>query len=516
MSTAVTNSKRLDGPAPDGGGVILRMRGVSKVYKGVHAVRDIDFDVRAGEVHALVGENGAGKSTLCKMIAGAITPDAGEMWVGGEPVTFRHPSDAIARGIAMVYQETSLVPSMTVAQNLDLGDEPLVTRNRTMNIAAQQLLQSMSFGVDPAAYVSTLGSAKRQMVEIARAVRMNARIVIFDEPTASLTPEDIMHLFLTIDRLKAAGLGIIFVSHALEEALEISDRVTVLRDGEHQITRPAAGLTRDELVQHIVGRTVDSYYVNRAGGGEPRPAREKVLTVENLTMGGIVKNMTFSAYAGEVLGIFGLVGSGRTETAKVIAGVLKRNRIHGGHVRLRGKEVRYRVPTQAIRDGIAYITEDRKVNGFFETMGIAENVYLGRLASPKYRRLLIKRKELRSVVQRFIDQLRIRTINTDAKVVELSGGNQQKVTIAKSLAQDPDVLIFDEPTRGVDVGAIPEIHRIIRELAADGKAVIVISSYLPEIMAISDRLLVARQGRIAAEFSPERATAEQIMYAAIF
>ena len=495
---------------------VLRLSGISKSYKGVHAVRDIDFDVRAGEVHALVGENGAGKSTLCKIIAGAVTPDAGEMWVGEEPAAFKHPGDAIARGIAMVYQETSLVPSMTVAQNLDLGHEPLVTRYRTMNIGAQQLLQSMSFNVDPAAYVSTLGSAKRQMVEIARAIRMNARIVIFDEPTASLTPEDTMHLFLTIERMKAAGLGIIFVSHALEEALEISERVTVLRDGEHQITRPAKGLTRDELVQHIVGRTVDSYYDTRSASGAAPAARQKVLSVENLSMGGIVKNMTFSAYAGEVLGIFGLVGSGRTETAKVIAGVLKRNRIHGGHVRVKGKDVRYRVPTQAIRDGIGYITEDRKVNGFFETMGIAENIYLGRIATPKYRRLRISRKELQSVARRFVEGLRVRTINTGAKVIELSGGNQQKVTIAKSLAQDPDVLIFDEPTRGVDVGAIPEIHRIIRDLAEEGKAVIVISSYLPETLAISDRLLVARQGRIAAEFSPTRATPEQIMYAAIF
>ena len=496
--------------------VVLKLSGISKSYKGVHAVRDIDFDVRAGEVHALVGENGAGKSTLCKIIAGAITPDAGEMWVGGEPAAFKHPGDAIARGIAMVYQETSLVPSMTVAQNLDLGHEPLVTRYRTMNIGAQQLLQSMSFNVDPAAYVSTLGSAKRQMVEIARAIRMNARIVIFDEPTASLTPEDTMHLFLTIERMKAAGLGIIFVSHALEEALEISERVTVLRDGEHQITRPAEGLTRDELVQHIVGRTVDSYYDTRSARTDTPAARQKVLSVENLSMGGIVKNMTFSAYAGEVLGIFGLVGSGRTETAKVIAGVLKRNRIHGGHVRVKGRDVRYRVPTQAIRDGVGYITEDRKVNGFFETMGIDENIYLGRVATPKYRRLRISRKERQTVARRFVEGLRVRTINTEAKVIELSGGNQQKVTIAKSLAQDPDVLIFDEPTRGVDVGAIPEIHRIIRDRAEEGKAVIVISSYLPEILAISDRLLVARQGRIAAEFSPTRATPEQIMYAAIF
>ena len=245
-------------------------------------------------------------------------------------------------------------------------------------------------------------------------------------------------------------------------------------------------------------------------------ARQKVLSVENLSMGGIVKNMTFSAYAGEVLGIFGLVGSGRTETAKVIAGVLKRNRIHGGHVRVKGRDVRYRVPTQAIRDGVGYITEDRKVNGFFETMGIDENIYLGRVATPKYRRLRISRKERQTVARRFVEGLRVRTINTEAKVIELSGGNQQKVTIAKSLAQDPDVLIFDEPTRGVDVGAIPEIHRIIRDRAEEGKAVIVISSYLPEILAISDRLLVARQGRIAAEFSPTRATPEQIMYAAIF
>jgi simple sugar transport system ATP-binding protein len=492
---------------------VLRVSAATKTYKGVHAIHEVDFDLMPGEVHAMVGENGAGKSTLCKAIAGAVQLDGGEIRIDGRPVSFTTPADALRHGIAMVYQETSLVPTMTVAQNINLGHERALTRYRTLNIAAQQLLQSMSFNVDPAAYVSTLGGAKKQMVEIARALRSDARVIIFDEPTASLTPEEIMHLFQVIDDLKRAGVGIVFVSHALEEALQISDRVTVLRDGRRQITEPSTKLTRAELVRHMVGRDVE--YARLAQDGPPA-RREKVLSVQNVTMGTVVKNMTFSAYAGEVVGIFGLIGAGRTETAKIITGALKRNRIHGGSILLKGRPVRYRVPKQAMNDGIAYLTEDRKLAGFFETMGIEDNIFLGALATKKKRRWLYSPRERRRIAQPLMDRLRIRTINRNALVIELSGGNQQKVVIAKSLVQEPSVIIFDEPTRGVDVGAIAEIHQIIRGLAEEGKAVVVISSYLPEVLAISDRILVARQGRMVAEFNAAEATAEKIMYAAIF
>jgi simple sugar transport system ATP-binding protein len=497
--------------------LLVRMQAITKSYRGVHAIRDIDFDLRPGEVHALVGENGAGKSTLCKVLAGAVQPSSGEMHIDGRAVRFTRPHDALRQGIAMVYQETSLVPTMTAAQNIELGHERMFTRYRSLNIAAQQLLQSMNFHVEPTAYVSTLGAAKKQMVEIARALRSRAKVVIFDEPTASLTPEESVHLFDVIAELRAAGLGVIYVSHMLEESLAISDRMTILRDGRCVATVDTAGITKDEIVRHMVGRDLGgSTRVERRDRSEARP-RKPVLEVQNLILGTVVKNMSFSAYAGEVLGIAGLIGSGRSETAKIIVGELKRNRIHGGRVLLHGKPVRYRVPKQAIDDGIVYITEDRKLDGFFETMSVADNLYLGYLASRSGRRKwIISKRERRKIASEWSDRLRIRSINADAKVVELSGGNQQKVTVGKSLVQDPEVVIFDEPTRGVDVGAIEEIHQLIRQLADEGKAVIVISSYLPEILSVSDRILVARFGRTVAEFGAEEATQERIMYAAIF
>jgi ABC-type sugar transport system ATPase subunit len=512
MSPSVVEQLAID-PAAEHT-LLVEMAKVTKTYRGVHAIRDVGFDLRAGEVHALVGENGAGKSTLCKVLAGAVQHSAGELRIAGEPVQFRRPHDALDHGIAMVYQETSLVPTMTAAQNIELGHEKLLTRFRSLNIGAQQLLQSMNFHVDPTAYVSTLGAAKKQMVEIARALRSNARIVIFDEPTASLTPEETLHLFNVIDELRAAGLGIIYVSHALEESLKIADRVTVLRDGERVACLDAKRTDRDEIVRHMVGRSLGT-----AARPEPRRApgtrRRRVLEVENLILGNVVKNMSFSAYAGEVLGIAGLIGSGRTETAKIIAGALKRNRIHGGRVLLNGKPVRYRVPKQAIDDGIAYITEDRKLDGYFETMTIAENLHLGQLASRRGGWWLSAARR-RELAKEWSDRLRIKAINADAKIVELSGGNQQKVVVGKSLVAGPEVVIFDEPTRGVDVGAIEEIHQLIRQLADEGKAVIVISSYLPEVLAVSDRILVTRFGRTVAEFSRAEATQEKIMYAAIF
>ncbi len=504
----------MSGPAP-----LLRVVGGSKLYGGVHAIEGVDFDLRAGEVHSLVGENGAGKSTLCKAIAGAIRLTAGDIVLDGKTVHFERPRHALDAGIAMVYQETSLVPTMTVAQNIELGNERLVTRFRSLNIQAQQLLQSLNFHVEPNVPTATLGTAKRQMVEIARAVYHKARIIIFDEPTASLTPEEILHFFHLIGDLRARGVGIIYISHALEEALQISDRITVLRDGKLVVTAAAASLTRDALVRHMVGRDISQTYYARekaapAPGGGKR-ALDKVLAVENVTMGAMVKNMSFSIYAGEVVGISGLIGSGRTEIAKVIAGALKRNLINGGMIYLRGKPVRYRTPKQAVDDGIVYLTEDRKLNGFFETMTVDDNIYTGRLATRAGWRLLLSAKGREELASRWIARLRINTLKRRARIVELSGGNQQKVVVAKSLAQDPEVVIFDEPTRGVDVGAIPEIHDAIRRLAHEGKAVVVISSYLPEVMSISDRILVARQGRIVAEFDAAEATQETIMYAAI-
>ncbi|MCR5858114.1 sugar ABC transporter ATP-binding protein [Mesorhizobium sp. J428] len=500
---------------------VLRIASGSKVYSGVHAINGVDFDLRPGEIHALLGENGAGKSTLCKAIAGAVQLSSGDYFLGGEKVSFASPGEALRHGVAMVYQETSLVPSMTVAQNLELGMEKLVTVYRKINIAAQQSQQALNFNVDPLALVETLGTAKRQMVEIARAVRHNARVIIFDEPTASLTPEEIQHLFHLLRRLRSEGVGIIFISHALEEALKIADRITVLRDGKLVATQPASELDRAKIVRMMVGRDVSATSAAEVGGqvqGRAVPIvaeRRKVLSVENITMGNVVKNMSFSAYAGEVVGMAGLVGAGRTEAAQIICGARKRNFLRGGLIALNGKPIRYRVPRQAVEDGIVYITEDRKLDGFFETMTADDNIYLGHLASPKGKRWLYSLRERKAVADRWVKALSISALKRSLKIIEYSGGNQQKVVVAKSLAQEPQVIIFDEPTRGVDVGAIPQIHAAIRDLAAQGKAVIVISSYLPEILAVSDRILVARGGRIVEEMPRAEATEEKIMYAAI-
>jgi len=493
---------------------ILELRGATKRYAGVPAIEGIDFTLFPGEVHALVGENGAGKSTLTKVMAGVVRLDEGELLVEGRPVRLQAPSEATALGIAMVFQETSLVPTMTVAQNLYLGHERFFNRLRGIYIAAQSFLQSLQFDVDPTAVVSQLGAAKKQMVEIARAVLRDARVIIFDEPTATLTPEEKRYFFDLVRSLKRRGVAVIFISHALEEALAISDRLTVLRDGKHVVTDDTARFDRARIVQAMVGRDLSqTLYGQRKT--HVRPAGRRVLSVQNLRMASMVKNNSLSVFAGQVTGVFGLVGSGRTETFKVVAGIQKRDFAHGGAVLLDGRPVRYRVPARAVEDGIAYVTEERKLEGVFETESIAGNVYLGLLAKRRGARRFTSRRERADVGKRWIERLGVRAINDDARAIELSGGNQQKVVIAKALVQEPELIIFDEPTRGVDVGAIAEIHQLINRLADEGKAVVVISSYLPEILALSDRILIQRMGKVVEELSVEDATEEKIMYAAI-
>ena len=492
---------------------ILELRQLTKVYARVAAVENIDFALMKGEVHALLGENGAGKSTLTKMIAGVVTPTSGTILLEGEEITLRTPSDALAAGIAMVFQETSLVPSMTVAQNLFLGNERFFNRVRGINIAAQQFMQSLSFQVDPTVQVGSLGAAKKQMVEIARAMLLKARIIVFDEPTATLTPEEKRHFFELVNTLKRRGVSVIFISHALEEALSISDRITILRDGKLVVTDQTSNFDRDRIIRAMVGRTLshELYGVHKT---TIRPAGRRVLSISNLRVGNVVKNNSLSVFAGQITGIFGLVGSGRTETFKVVAGAIKRDYTNGGEVFLDGKRVRYRVPAQSVRDGVAYITEDRKIEGFFETMSIKSNIFIGLLAKLRHK-FWLRGREVDKVGDKWVKSLQVRAVSKGARVIELSGGNQQKAVIAKSLVQEPELIIFDEPTRGVDVGAIAEIHQIINRLADDGKAVVVISSYLPEVMQLSDRLLVARQGKVVEEFSPFEATEEKLMYAAV-
>jgi ABC-type sugar transport system ATPase subunit len=496
---------------------LLEMKGVGKQYRGVAALKDIDFDLRRGEVHAILGENGAGKSTLVKILAGAVTPTQGEIRLAGQRIQISGPSAARRHGIAMVYQETSLVPTMTVAQNLYLGGEKFFNRLRGTYIDAQQFLQSLNFPVEPTAPVQSLGTAKRQMVEIARAVRLQAKAIIFDEPTATLTPEEKHHLFALIYRLRRDQVSIIFISHAIEEALEISDRITILRDGEQVITDDAKSFSRETVIRYMVGRSLSEEIYGRAGAARTlRTPGAKVLSVQNLSMQNLVRNTSFSLFAGQVTGIFGLVGSGRTETARIVAGVAKRDAFHGGDVRFEGRSVIYRTPRSAVADGVVYVTEDRKGDGIFETMSVADNIYVGRISSREARGLLASQRETQTLAAHWTKRLNIRALSAASRVVELSGGNQQKVVIAKSLVQNPRLVIFDEPTRGVDVGAIAEIHQLIGELADDGLAVVVISSYLPEILSLSDRILVSRQGRIVEELSPNEATPDAVMFAAVY
>ena len=492
---------------------VLELRQATKLYGGAPAIDGVDFSLMPGEIHALVGENGAGKSTLTKVMAGAVQLTSGEMRIEGRPVSFRTPFEGLGAGIAMVYQETSLIPTMTVAQNLFLGQERFITRLRAVYIAAQQVLQSLNFNVDPTQLVGSLGAAQKQLVEIARAAIHEAKVIVFDEPTATLTPEEKRYFFSLMRNLKGMGIAVIFISHMLEEALEVSDRLTVMRDGRKVVTDDTSSFDRERIIQAMVGRELTGTLYSR--NTSPRTAGRRVLSVQNLRMGQMVRNNSFSVFAGQITGVFGLVGSGRSETFKVVAGVLKRDYRYGGKVLLEGKPVRYRVPVKAVAAGIAYVTEDRKLDGFFETMSISRNIYMGLLAKLRRLRQFMGSAEEAATGSKWTKALNIRSVGRNVKVIELSGGNQQKVVIAKSLVQTPELIIFDEPTRGVDVGAVAEIHEFIRGLANEGKAVVVISSYLPEVLTLADRILVSRNGRFVEEFTGPDITEREIMYAAI-
>jgi ABC-type sugar transport system ATPase subunit len=497
-------------------GDVVEIKNGTKSFRTIPAILGVNFTLRSGEVHALLGENGAGKSTLSKVIAGIYPLSSGALFIGGKETVFTSPAEATKAGIAMVFQETNLIPSMTVAQNIFLGDETFFNRLRGVNIRAQQHLQRLNFPVEPTALVSSLGAAKKQLVEIAKAVHQRAKVFIFDEPTATLTPEEKQHFFDLVQRLKTEGASVVFITHALEEAMTIADRITILRDGALVATDDAKSFTRKTIVQAMVGRQLSGQiYGSEAQVRLPRKPLEKVLALENITMGRMVRGATLSVFAGQITGLFGLVGAGRTEMMKVAAGVLKRDFFHGGRIKLKGKHVTFRVPRQAVNNDIVYITEDRKLDGFFDTMGIAQNIFMGKLAKGKQPLAVISRSEAQAQAKEWMEKLQVRALNPNGKVIELSGGNQQKVVIAKALAQSPSIIIFDEPTRGIDVGAIAEIHQLIRHLADAGAAVVVISSYLPEIMNLADRILVARQGRIVEEFTCGEATEEKIMYAAV-
>ncbi|UWU26132.1 sugar ABC transporter ATP-binding protein (plasmid) [Rhizobium sp. CB3060] len=479
---------------------LLEMRGISKSFGATRAVSDVSLTVYASETLALMGENGAGKSTLMKILSGAYTPDAGgEILLAGRALSTGNPIASRASGIAVIYQELSLAPNLTVAQNIFLGIEPRrfgVTDNRSMLERSKPILQQLGATFAPADRVSKLSLGERQIVEIARALAADARIIVMDEPTTSLTSRETERLFEVIAALKQRGIAVIYISHRMEEIYRLADRVSVLRDGKYVGTLTRADLSAERLISMMVGRDLTSFYKkvhdhSRRG--------DLALSVKNLGDGARVIDCSFDAFKGEVLGIAGLVGSGRTELARMIFGADAKS---SGSVEIEGRKVQVKSPREALDVGIAYLTEDRKGLGLFLDMSIEQNINISVIAHDARRGGILNSIRSGARAEAAVSDFSIRTKSTAVNVGSLSGGNQQKALIARILAGNPRIVFLDEPTRGVDVGAKSEIYRIIDELAATGVAVIVISSDLPEIIGISDRVLVMREGRIVGEVVP--------------
>ena len=491
---------------------LLELRGITKRFPGVLALNGVSLEVRAGEVHALLGENGAGKSTLIKIIAGVHHADAGEIRIDGRPVSVRNPHDAQALGISTIFQEFTLAPDMTVAENIFLGREPLRIRalsivdRRELIRRTREVLTSLDLQIDPEAAIKHLGVAQQQMVEIAKALSLDARLIIMDEPTATLTSHEIDRLFEAIDRLKRRGVAIVYVSHRLDEVKAIGDRATILRDGAYVGTVPVASTTIDEMIRLMVGRDLKDKFPKV----QVEPGDE-VLRVEELTRKGILHGVSLRVRRGEIVGIAGLVGSKRTETARAIFGA---DPIDSGRIFLHGLPVKVRTPADAIANRIALVPEDRKRHGIFASLSVWENVVISALRHFSRNGVLDLRRA-RQRAQASVSSLRVATPDLDKRVLELSGGNQQKVVIAKWLNTNAELFLFDEPTRGIDVGGKIEVYRLMGELLSRGAAIVMISSELPEILGLSDRILVMRDGRICGEFDRADATEENILNCAL-
>src|SRR6056297_133729 len=497
-------------PAADAAVTLLRMRGIDKKFPGVHALRGIDLALHAGEVLALLGENGAGKSTLIKVLGGAHRPDAGTIEIAGEIVEIQSPADAMRVGIGIIYQEFNLVPALSAWENIFLGREPTVAgfiRRGEERRRAQELFDRIGVRIPIDAPCGQLSVAQQQVVEIAKALSQEVRIIVMDEPSAALTPSEVERLFAIIRDLRSQGIGVVYISHRLDEIFEIADRVTVMRDGEHVSTEPIEKLTRQRMIESMVGRAIENEFPkHRHDIGEPR------LVVRNLTRGKAVRDVSFEVRRGEVLGVTGLVGAGRTETARLIFGA---DRLHAGSVQLDGQTLGIRNPREAIRAGICLLTEDRKSQGLVLGMSVRENFGLPNL--PEFTRAgFIRRGAEREAFAGYVDSLRIKIPNQEQLAKNLSGGNQQKVVLAKWLQRNAEVIIFDEPTRGIDVGAKYEIYLLINELANAGKSIIMISSELPEVLGMSDRILVMHEGRATGIIDEVKsATQEHIMTMAV-
>lgn len=485
---------------------LLELKHISKSFPGVKALDDVSFDVHPGEVHALLGENGAGKSTLIKIASGVYQPDGGEVVVQGQTVRFGSPRDAQQMGIATIYQELLLYPELSVAENIFMGHAPRTRLGAIdwpeMRRKAEELLASLNIhDLDVTIKVGRLTVGNRQRVEIAKALSMNARVLIMDEPTAAITEADVERLFGIIRLLKGRGVGIVYISHRLHEVFDIGERVTVLRDGRYIATKAVAETTEDELVNMMVGRTLDNMFPKLE-----TTVGDVVLEVRGLSRGRMVHDVSFQLRAGEIVGMAGLVGSGRSEVAQTIFGLTPPQ---SGTILINGKEVKIKNPAQAMRYGIAYLPEDRGTQGLIRQMELRQNTSLTVLRELSRAGFINHQKEM-ELAQNTIEKLAIRAYSPLQIVGKLSGGNQQKVVVGKWLATKPRILIVDEPTRGIDVGAKAEIHRLLSELAQQGLAILMISSELPEIVGMSDRILVMREGRLVAEFTRAEATQENI------
>ncbi len=486
--------------------LLLEVRGISKIFPGVKALKNVSFDVKRGEVHALCGENGAGKSTLIKILTGVHERTEGEYFLEGEPVDFRNTKQSIDAGISCIYQELSMVPLLDVAKNLFLGNQPLTKLgtldNRKMYEDAKGILERINLKVSPKKMVADLSVAQQQMIEIGRALTRQSKVIIMDEPTSSLTDNEKDTLHDLIRKLRDEGVSVIYISHKLEDVLEISDRITVLRDGEKIVTLDAATTDKSTLITHMIGRTLDNLYNKVAA--EPG---EEAIRVEGLTRNGVFHDVNFYARKGEVVGFFGLVGAGRSEIMRAIFGV---DRFQSGKIFVEGEEVKANSPVKAVKQGIALVPEDRKLEGLTLRLSVLFNMTLVKINQIN-RFGVIDKKAQKEAATDYVGRTRVKTPSLAQKVYNLSGGNQQKVVISKWLMMNPKILILDEPTRGIDVAAKAEIYGLISELANAGVCVLVVSSEIPEILGICDRLYTVCEGRITADLSVKETTSGEIL-----
>ncbi len=490
---------------------LVEMRGITMTFPGVIALDDVSFESRAGEVHAVVGENGAGKSTLMKILAGVYQPDRGEILLGGRPARISSPHEAQQLGISIIYQELNLLPDLNVAENVFLGREPRgpfgLVDARALEAQAQAVLQRLGVDIDPRWRLGRLSVAQQQMVEIAKALSLNAQIVIMDEPSAALGGRDLEKLFEVIAALKQNNVAVIYISHRLAEVFQVADRVTVFKDGKVVATHAVSDIDRPSLVRMMIGRTLSETFPARG-----KTVGEEVLRVEGLCCGEKLTRVSLSVHRGEIVGVAGLVGSGRTELAQAIFGA---RRIDDGEVRIRGQKVRIESPRHGLQHKLGFLTEDRNLEGLVLGLSVSENAALPSL-SGRQRFGFVDRRAEHKVVKQMADNLRIRTPSLSQEVEYLSGGTRQKVVLAKWLISGPELLIFDEPTRGIDVGAKAEIWQLMRDLADQGKAILMISSELPEIVGISDRIVVMHRGCVVGELPGEMATEERVMMLATY